>query len=180
MLRWIRGSRLRIPRLVRRPGRHILGPLRRAGLLPRRVREPGLLVRRVRQSRLLVLGLVGVFLALPTSFLPVEDQGRAQLQYTLPPGATETRTLAVVKEIEQYFLNDEKENVPIIFAIVGQSQAGAGQNAGRGFVALAVIDTAELFDQAGVNSGIDLGDCRIGFGDVSGLGAGGRGQPEAK
>jgi multidrug efflux pump len=86
---------------------------------------------------LFVAILVVVFLALPTSFLPVEDQGRAQLQFTLPPGATQARTLAAVKEVEHYFLHDEKRDVPTIFTIVGQSQAGAGQNAGRGFVALA-------------------------------------------
>ncbi|HEV7606425.1 MAG TPA: efflux RND transporter permease subunit, partial [Steroidobacteraceae bacterium] len=85
----------------------------------------------------LVGALAAVFFILPKSFLPVEDQGRAQLQFTLPPGATESRTLAAVGEVEHYFLNDEKENVPIIFTIVGQSQAGAGQNAGRGFIALA-------------------------------------------
>jgi len=85
----------------------------------------------------LVAALAAVFFELPKSFLPVEDQGRAQLQFTLPPGATESRTLAAVRDIEHYFLNDEKENVPIIFTIAGQSQAGAGQNAGRGFIALA-------------------------------------------
>jgi multidrug efflux pump len=85
----------------------------------------------------LVATLAAAFFVLPKSFLPVEDQGRAQLQFTLPPGATESRTLAAVREVEHYFLNDEKENVPIIFTIVGQSQAGAGQNAGRGFIALA-------------------------------------------
>jgi multidrug efflux pump len=92
---------------------------------------------------ILVLALVGVFVSLPTSFLPVEDQGRAQLQFTLPPGATQSRTLAAVKEVEQYFLNDEKENVTTIFTIVGVSQAGAGQNAGRGFIALAPWDVRE-------------------------------------
>jgi len=89
---------------------------------------------------LLVLALGAAFFILPKSFLPVEDQGRAQLQFTLPPGATESRTLAAVREAEHYFLNDEKDNVPIIFTIVGQSQAGAGQNAGRGFIALAPWD----------------------------------------
>ena len=86
---------------------------------------------------LLVVALAAVFYVLPKSFLPVEDQGRAQLQFTLPPGATESRTLAAVREAEHYFLTDEKENVPTIFTILGQSQAGAGQNAGRGFIALA-------------------------------------------
>ena len=41
--------------------------------------------------------LVVLFFRLPTSFLPAEDQGAAQLQYTLPPGATQARTLAVAR-----------------------------------------------------------------------------------
>ena len=82
----------------------------------------------------LVATLVLVFLRLPTSFLPQEDQGVAQIQYTLPPGATMSRTLAAVKVIENYFLTKEKDNVTAIYAVVGQGQAGAGQNAGRGFI----------------------------------------------
>jgi multidrug efflux pump len=84
--------------------------------------------------------LVFAFAYLPTSFLPVEDQGRAQIQYTLPPGATMPRTMQAVREIENYFMTEEKQDVPVVFTIVGQSQAGAGQNAGRGFVALAPWD----------------------------------------
>ena len=91
----------------------------------------------------LVAVLVVVFLHLPTSFLPVEDQGRAQIQYTLPPGATQTRTMQAVQEIERYFLREERTDVPVVFAIVGQSNAGAGQNAGRGFVALAPWDVRQ-------------------------------------
>jgi multidrug efflux pump len=79
--------------------------------------------------------LVLVFLRLPTSFLPSEDQGFAQLQFTLPPGATQTRTLAAAKTIEHYFLNsDEKKNIGAMFTVVGGNQAGSGQNAGRGFL----------------------------------------------
>ncbi|HTU67604.1 MAG TPA: efflux RND transporter permease subunit [Steroidobacteraceae bacterium] len=89
---------------------------------------------------LLVLALVAAFWILPKSFLPAEDQGRAQLQYTLPPGATMERTLGVVQTVEKYFKEKEPENVQVIFLIVGQSQAGAGQNAGRGFVAFAPWD----------------------------------------
>jgi multidrug efflux pump len=84
--------------------------------------------------------LAVVFLNLPTSFLPNEDQGRAQLQFTLPPGATQSRTLEAAREVERYFLNDERENVPVIFTVIGQGQGGVGQNAGRGFVALAPWD----------------------------------------
>ncbi len=78
--------------------------------------------------------LVLVFLRLPTSFLPAEDQGIAQLQYTLPPGATMPRTLAAVKQIEAYFLGQEKANIAAVYTVLGQGQAGAGQNAGRGFI----------------------------------------------
>jgi len=85
----------------------------------------------------LVAALLLLFVKLPTSFLPVEDQGRAQLQYTLPPGATLPRTFEAVLEIERYFMTEEKANVPEIFMNLGQSQAGSGQNAGRGFIALA-------------------------------------------
>jgi multidrug efflux pump len=92
---------------------------------------------------LLVLMLVVAFWVLPKSFLPSEDQGRAQLQYTLPPGATMERTLAVAKEIERYFLTKEKQDVTTIFTVLGVSQAGAGQNAGRGFIAFAPWDQRE-------------------------------------
>jgi multidrug efflux pump len=84
--------------------------------------------------------LAAAFIYLPTSFLPVEDQGRAQLQFTLPSGATQPRTLAVAREIEHYFLTEERDNVPIVYTVIGQGQGGAGQNAGRGFVALAPWD----------------------------------------
>ncbi|HTQ35652.1 MAG TPA: efflux RND transporter permease subunit [Steroidobacteraceae bacterium] len=86
----------------------------------------------------LLAGMLGLLFAkLPTSFLPQEDQGRATLQYTLPPGATMPRTLAALRVIEHYFLTEEHQDVPIVYAVVGQSQAGSGQNAGRGFIALA-------------------------------------------
>jgi multidrug efflux pump len=83
----------------------------------------------------LVAVLAAVFLMLPTSFLPVEDQGLAQLQFTLPPGAPQARTVAAAKAIERYFLTREAKNVSAVYTVIGQSQAGAGQNAGRGFLA---------------------------------------------
>jgi multidrug efflux pump len=77
-----------------------------------------------------------VFFRLPTSFLPSEDQGYAQLQFTLPPGATTVRTLAAAKTIEHYFLGQgpEHKNVGSMFSVVGGNQAGSGENAGRGFI----------------------------------------------
>jgi multidrug efflux pump len=81
-----------------------------------------------------------VFLRLPTSFLPTEDQGFAQIQFTLPPGATQTRTLEAARAIEHYFLGREKKNIGAMFTVVGGNQAGSGQNAGRGFLSLAPWD----------------------------------------
>ena len=85
---------------------------------------------------LVALLLVVLFLRLPTSFLPTEDQGFAQLQFTLPPGATQDRTLAVAKKIEAYFLGPEKADTAAIFTVIGSNQAGNGQNVGRGFLPL--------------------------------------------
>jgi multidrug efflux pump len=90
---------------------------------------------------------VFVFMRLPTGFLPVEDQGIAQIQFTLPPGATLSRTLAAAKTIEDYFLGAEKNNIKALYTVSGQSQGGTGQNAGRGFVALTPWDERTSADQ---------------------------------
>jgi multidrug efflux pump len=74
-----------------------------------------------------------VFLNLPTSFLPAEDQGAAQMQFTLPPGATAERTLAAAQAIEHYFVTQEKD-VALVYTVIGQGPAGTAQNAGRGFL----------------------------------------------
>ncbi|MGE5721524.1 MAG: efflux RND transporter permease subunit, partial [Sphingomonadales bacterium] len=101
-------------------------------------------IARRRIAMLVYLGLTAllavVFLRMPTSFLPSEDQGIAQIQFTLPPGATQDRTLAAMTQIERYFLRSEAKNIAAIFTIAGTSQAGSGQNAGRGFLALAPWD----------------------------------------
>jgi multidrug efflux pump len=101
-------------------------------------------IRHMRKAMLVYAGLVlllmVVFLRLPTSFLPVEDQGAAQLQFTLPPGATQGRTLAAAKVIERYFLGQEKHNIGDMFMVLGGNQAGSGQNAGRGFLHFAPWD----------------------------------------
>ena len=85
-----------------------------------------------------LLGIV--FLRLPTSFLPVEDQGEAQLQFNLPAGATRDRTMAAALEIERYFLSQERRNVHSTYVLAGSNQSGAGQNAGRGFLSFAPWD----------------------------------------
>jgi multidrug efflux pump len=80
--------------------------------------------------------LVLLFIRLPTAFLPEEDQGAVLTQFTLPVGATQARTLAVAKQVEHHYMVDEKSNVDVVFAVVGFSFAGAGQNSGLAFVHL--------------------------------------------
>ncbi|MDP2607828.1 MULTISPECIES: efflux RND transporter permease subunit [unclassified Oceanobacter] len=73
---------------------------------------------------------------LPTGFLPSEDQAEIMVMFNLPTGASLPRTAAVAREIEDYFLDNEADNVKHIFAISGFSFAGSGQNTGMAFVAL--------------------------------------------
>ncbi|MEO3991367.1 efflux RND transporter permease subunit [Pseudocitrobacter cyperus] len=73
---------------------------------------------------------------LPGSFLPTEDQGEIMVQYTLPAGATNSRTAEVSKQVSDWFLTTEKDNTNVIFTINGFSFSGSGQNAGMAFVSL--------------------------------------------
>ncbi|MDH1612444.1 efflux RND transporter permease subunit [Klebsiella aerogenes] len=77
-----------------------------------------------------------VMTKLPGSFLPTEDQGEIMVQYTLPAGATASRTAAVRNEVINWFLNKEKANTDVIFTVDGFSFSGNGQNAGMAFVSL--------------------------------------------
>ncbi|MFM9829753.1 MAG: efflux RND transporter permease subunit, partial [Sphingomonas sp.] len=82
--------------------------------------------------------LLLLFVRLPTGFLPTEDQGGAQVLFQLPPGATQGRTAAVQRRIEQFFLKDEAANVQALLTVSGSGGGGSagGQNQGRGFVSL--------------------------------------------
>ncbi|GJJ03794.1 multidrug efflux RND transporter permease subunit [Duganella rhizosphaerae] len=83
---------------------------------------------------LLLAVLAFVFVRLPTSFLPEEDQGVLFSQIQLPTGATQQRTLKVIEKVEQHFLNEEKDSVASVFAVAGFSFSGNGQNTGIAFV----------------------------------------------
>ncbi|WP_287939291.1 efflux RND transporter permease subunit [Sphingopyxis sp.] len=81
--------------------------------------------------------LVLMFVRLPTGFLPNEDQGRVSVQFRLPAGATQERTLAVRDSVEKYLLSQEKANVGALFLVAGGGGGGAtGQNTGQGFLNL--------------------------------------------
>ncbi|MEJ4043272.1 efflux RND transporter permease subunit [Erwinia sp. SLM-02] len=82
-------------------------------------------------------GLMALLLwRLPGSFLPEEDQGEIMVQYTLPAGATISRTDAVNKRVTDWFLNQQKDNTNVIFTVNGFNFSGSGQNAGMAFVSL--------------------------------------------
>ncbi|MFH1034462.1 MAG: efflux RND transporter permease subunit [Pseudomonadota bacterium] len=85
---------------------------------------------------LIVGGMALLFLRLPTAFLPDEDQGFMFTMVQLPAGATQVRTLKVLEEVQNHFLNDEKEAVNSLFTVSGFSFAGRGQNMGIAFISL--------------------------------------------
>lgn len=95
---------------------------------------------------LIVGGMVYVFSNLPTAFLPDEDQGILFNQVMLPAGSTTEQTLAVVKKVENHYLNEQPEAVYGIFTVVGFSFAGSGQNSGIGFVNLKHWDERQRAD----------------------------------
>ncbi len=85
----------------------------------------------------LLLGVVGyVFTSLPKSFLPDEDQGSMFVMVNAPVGATAERTRESVKQVEDYMLDVQGDNVEHMFTVVGFSFSGAAQNAAMGFVRL--------------------------------------------
>ena len=77
-----------------------------------------------------------MFVRIPTSFVPEEDQGVLMAMVQLPAGATMERTREVINQLSDYFIDEEKENVESIMGIVGFSFAGSGQNAGMAFIKL--------------------------------------------
>ncbi|HOB66096.1 efflux RND transporter permease subunit [Ottowia sp.] len=101
----------------------------------------GIVARLVRRAgRLMVIYLalavvVGwLYVRLPTSFLPQEDQGNILVNMQLPPGATLERTQKVVEQVEGYLL--KQPEVANMVAVMGFSFSGQGQNAALSFVSL--------------------------------------------
>ena len=80
--------------------------------------------------------MVHLALRLPTAFLPEEDQGFLICQVQLPAGATQARTLQVLRQVQGHFLKDEAKTVEGIITVAGFSFAGRGQNMGLAWVRL--------------------------------------------
>ncbi len=86
---------------------------------------------------LILVTLMGyLFMRLPTSYLPDEDQGTLLAQILMPPGATLEQTQEVADEIQRYFQEKEKEAVASCMTIVGVGFSGRAQNNGMVFVRL--------------------------------------------
>ncbi|WP_270656159.1 efflux RND transporter permease subunit [Aeromonas sp. Y293-4] len=80
--------------------------------------------------------LAVLFMRMPTSFLPEEDQGVIMSMVQLPVGATKQRTEVVLADMRDYFLKNEKDNVDSVLTVSGFSFAGSGQNVGMAFIKL--------------------------------------------
>src|SRR5690625_3726429 len=83
---------------------------------------------------LLVLLLAWGYVRLPTAFLPSEDQGFVFANIELPSGATANRTMDVIEDVENYFLNQPQ--VEYMVSVRGFSFNGNGLNAVLAFVTL--------------------------------------------
>ncbi|MGQ9695532.1 MAG: efflux RND transporter permease subunit [Thermodesulfobacteriota bacterium] len=86
---------------------------------------------------LVMVVLMGyLFMRMPTSYLPDEDQGTLLAQILMPIGATLEQTQEVADEIQRYFQENEKEAVASCLTIVGVGFSGRAQNNGMVFVRL--------------------------------------------
>ena len=85
---------------------------------------------------LMVLLMGFLFVRLPSSFLPQEDQGILFAEIIAPVGSTQSRTMESIEKVENYFLENEKDAVESVFSIQGFSFSGTGQNSGMAFVKL--------------------------------------------
>ncbi|MDB5654893.1 MAG: multidrug efflux transporter permease subunit, partial [Tardiphaga sp.] len=70
-----------------------------------------------------------------------EDQGLLFGQVTTPPGSTAEQTSAVLKQVVDYLMTDEKQNVVSALSVVGFNFGGQAQNAG--FLAISLKDWSE-------------------------------------
>lgn len=104
----------------------------------------GYLLKRPLRVMLMFAIIIGgcgwLFTRLPNSFLPQEDQGVLLTIIQLPNGATQSRTEEIIKKIESYYLDKEKDAIQDVFAVSGFSFTGSGQNYGLVFAKLKDFD----------------------------------------
>ncbi|WP_323039721.1 efflux RND transporter permease subunit [Gemmobacter sp.] len=93
-------------------------------------------------------GALALYDRLPGSFLPQEDQGVLLVMVQTPEGSTVDQTRALVEDVETYLLTTEADTVESVFAALGFSFAGAGQNNAMVFVKLKDYEARQGFDAA--------------------------------
>jgi len=82
----------------------------------------------------LLAGLGYLYMRLPTSFLPSEDQGYVIVNFQAPSDATVNRTMVAIEAAEKQFASEPA--VARIVTVRGFSFFGQGQNAALAFVTL--------------------------------------------
>jgi multidrug efflux pump len=91
----------------------------------------------------LLVALCGFFfIRMPGSFLPEEDQGYAIALVNLPPGASITRTNAVLTKVRETM--EKQEGFDGIFEVAGFSFVGQGENVGIAFIRLKRWDERKI------------------------------------
>jgi len=86
---------------------------------------------------LVIVGIAGlIFLRMPTSYVPDEDQGIMLAQIMLPPSSTLEQTKEVVSKLQRHFEENEKEAVESSMTVAGIGFSGRSQVNGLVFVKL--------------------------------------------
>ncbi|HEX8371649.1 MAG TPA: efflux RND transporter permease subunit [Chthoniobacterales bacterium] len=98
----------------------------------------GKLLQRTGRTMLVYAVLVGVmvflYMRMPSSFLPEEDQGYFITNIQLPVGATKTRADEVLKQVEEYY--GKQPEIESFITVAGFSFSGRGQNSALAFIRL--------------------------------------------
>ena len=84
----------------------------------------------------LICAFAMLYRALPTSFIPSEDQGILSVQFRLVDGAPMANSIDVGEDIRRYFLEQEKQNIDLVLMRYGRNFSATAQNLGTGFIAL--------------------------------------------
>jgi HAE1 family hydrophobic/amphiphilic exporter-1/multidrug efflux pump len=116
------------------------------------------ILKRKALAMLVYAAIVGVmavlYVRLPTSFIPTEDQGVLMAQVQLPVGATDQRLQKVMDQVQEYLLKEP--DIVAINIFTGLGVSGNSQNTGRIFIRLKDWDerkgpgqsAAEIADKA--------------------------------
>jgi HAE1 family hydrophobic/amphiphilic exporter-1 len=86
---------------------------------------------------IVLVSVVGfLYIRLPSSYLPDEDQGILMCQALMPTGSTLEQTKAVTEQVKKYFMEKESEAVESCMTISGVGFSGRSQNNAMVFVKL--------------------------------------------